>query len=98
MVINNQQYKNLCAQNLFILIYFLTLMQLKLGGIIALFIGIIIFIFVVAMLAIAGSIFFLAVPVLLAAGIIMYIVRKIIPRKIKKQTKNDLDVEFKVKE
>jgi len=78
---------------------FLTLMQLKLGGIAALLIGIIILIFLVVMLVIVGSIFLIAVPILIALGLVMFIIRRIIPQKKPKQAKkNYIDAEFKVKE
>lgn len=78
---------------------FLKPMQLKLRGIIALLIGIIALAFLVALFIIIGSFFLIIVPMLIILGIIMFIIRRIIPQKKPKPTKKQeyIDAEFKVK-
>ena len=79
---------------------FLKLMQLKLRGITALLIGIIVLVFLIIVIIIVGSLFLLIVPIAIALGIVLFIIRKIIPRKKSTQTKKQdyIDAEFKVKE
>lgn len=74
-------------------------MLIKLGGIKALLIGIIALAFLIVVLVIIGSIFLIFVPALIALGLVMFIIKRIIPRKKPKQAKKQdyIDAEFKVK-
>ncbi len=76
-------------------------MVIRIRGIRALLIGLIVLAFLIAIVVIVGSIFLLIIPALIVLGIITFIARKIIPRKgliKKKQPKKYIDAEFKVKE
>ena len=75
-------------------------MVIRIKGIRALLIGLIVLAFLIAIVVIVGSIFILIIPVLVVLGIIAFIIKKIIPRKKPKPTKEKeyIEAEFKVKE
>ena len=75
-------------------------MAIRINGIRALLIGLIVLAFLIALVVVVGSIFLIIISVLITLGIITFIVRKIIPKKglaKKKQPKNYINSEFKVK-
>ncbi len=74
-------------------------MAIRIKGISALLIGIIVLAFLLALFVILGSFFLILVPLLIALGIIMFIIRRIIPQKKPKPAKKQeyIDAEYKVK-
>lgn len=78
-------------------------MTLQIRGISAFLIGIIILTFLIAVFVIVGiivgGVFLIILPLLIALGLIAFIIRKILPRKkpLRTQKRDYLEAEFKVK-
>lgn len=74
-------------------------MAIRINGIWALLIGIIILAFLIAVFVIVGGIFLIILPVLIVFGILAFIFRRIIPKKKSKSARKQeyIDAEFKVK-
>ena len=72
-------------------------MRLQLQGFKALLVAIGVLVFLVVILVIAGSIFLIALPIILSLIIITVLVQKISPAKKKKSPQDYIEAEFKVK-